>query len=566
MIIKKKSGRPAEEISQQQVENVPEVKVEEDKIDLFNLDNIDFKQRQERRRGDRRRGFRRIDDRNLISRAREEAQNIKEAAAKEGYQDGLSQARADLEDVKNAITAFLSAKQDVFNYIAPDIMEISVEIAQKIIKKELQQDPSIILDNITEILKGLSKEETKITLRVNPVQVSLLKAEIPDVMNNVGLEAKVLIVPDETIMEGGCMVTTTNGVIDATIETQLSVISERNLMAQEQAQGGGGTNLSEVFMAIFVLLLIVLLLVELPNWVVNFCISLNIALGVVLLMISLYVKKTLELASFPSIILIGTMFRLVLSIASTSKPASKGEAGEVIHAFGTFVTGGNMIVGGVIFLIITVVQFMVITKGAERIAEVAARFALDAMPGKQMTIDADFNAGLISPEEATKKREDLQRESNLFGSMDGAMKFVKGDTIAGIIIVLINIIGGLCIGCLMNQMPVADAVSKYTVLTIGDGLASQLPSLLMSIAAGVFMTRSSAANSLGSDVTGQIVSKPNALLNSRLFLAGDRLTVPAVLYVCGWIICCRFLYFNQCRCSISIGAIGKCASEYAGSC
>lgn len=226
MIIKKKSGRPAEEISQQQVENVPEVKVEEDKIDLFNLDNIDFKQRQERRRGDRRRGFRRIDDRNLISRAREEAQNIKEAAAKEGYQDGLSQARADLEDVKNAITSFLSAKQEVFEYIAPDIMEISVEIAQKIIKKELQQDPSIILDNIMEILKGLSKEETKITLRVNPVQVSLLKAEIPDVMNNVGLEAKVLIVPDETIMEGGCMVTTTNGVIDATIETQLSVISE----------------------------------------------------------------------------------------------------------------------------------------------------------------------------------------------------------------------------------------------------------------------------------------------------------------------------------------------------
>ena len=289
-------------------------------------------------------------------------------------------------------------------------------------------------------------------------------------------------------------------------------------MAQEQAQGGGGTNLSEVFMAIFVLLLIVLLPVELPNWVVNFCISLNIALGVVLLMISLYVKKTLELASFPSIILIGTMFRLVLSIASTRLILSKGEAGEVIHAFGTFVTGGNMIVGGVIFLIITVVQFMVITKGAERIAEVAARFALDAMPGKQMTIDADFNAGLISPEEATKKREDLQRESNLFGSMDGAMKFVKGDTIAGIIIVLINIIGGLCIGCLMNQMPVADAVSKYTILTIGDGLASQLPSLLMSIAAGVFMTRSSAANSLGSDVTGQIVSKPNALFLASIFL------------------------------------------------
>lgn len=207
-------------------EKAPEVKVEEEEIDLFNLDNIDFKQRQERRRGDRRRGFRRIDDRNLISRAREEAQSIKEAAAKEGYQAGLEQAKADIEDVKNAITSFLNAKQEVFDYIAPDILEISVDIAQKIIKKELQQDPTIILDNITEVLKGLSKEESKITLRVNPVQVSLLKSEIPNVLNNIGLDAKVMIVPDETVMEGGCMVTTTNGVIDATIETQLAVISE----------------------------------------------------------------------------------------------------------------------------------------------------------------------------------------------------------------------------------------------------------------------------------------------------------------------------------------------------
>ena len=318
-------------------------------------------------------------------------------------------------------------------------------------------------------------------------------------------------------------------------------------MAQEQAQGSGGNNLSEVFMAIFVLLLIVLLLVELPNWVINVSICLNITLGVVLLMISLYVRKTLELASFPSIILIGTMFRLVLSIASTRLILAKGEAGEVIHAFGTFVTGGNMIVGGVIFLIITVVQFMVITKGAERIAEVAARFALDAMPGKQMTIDADFNAGLISPEEATKKREDLQRESNLFGSMDGAMKFVKGDTIAGIIIVLINIIGGLCIGCLMNQMPVADAVSKYTILTIGDGLASQVPSLLMSIAAGIFMTRSSAANSLGTDVTGQIISKPYALFLAAAFLMLLAITGPPFTGLPFW----PFFFF-----SIGLGIAG----------
>lgn len=227
MIIKKNAGKKAEDIVvEKPVEKEPEVKVEEEKIDLFNLDNIDFKQRQERRRGDRRRGFRRIDDRNLISRAREEAQSIKEAAAKEGYQDGLEQAKADILDVKNAITSFLGAKQAVFDYIAPDILEISVEIAQKIIKKELQQDPNVILDNILALLKTLSKEETKITLRVNPAQVSLLKSEVPSLLNEAGLDAKVLVVPDETIMEGGCVVTTTNGVIDATIETQLAVISE----------------------------------------------------------------------------------------------------------------------------------------------------------------------------------------------------------------------------------------------------------------------------------------------------------------------------------------------------
>ncbi len=293
-------------------------------------------------------------------------------------------------------------------------------------------------------------------------------------------------------------------------------MTRKERMAQEGAQQNNV--LAEAGIAIFVLLLVVLLLAELPTWAVNVSICFNITLGIILMMIALYVKKTLELASFPSIILVGTMFRLVLSIASTRLILARGEAGEVVHAFGTFVTGGNMIVGAVIYLIITIVQFMVITKGAERIAEVAARFALDAMPGKQMTIDADFNAGLISPEEATKKREDLQRESNLFGSMDGAMKFVKGDTIAGIIITLINIVGGLCIGCLMNQMPIADAVAKYTILTIGDGLSAQLPSLLMAIAAGIFMTRSSASDSLGADLTTQITSKPNALFLSAIFL------------------------------------------------
>ncbi len=296
-----------------------------------------------------------------------------------------------------------------------------------------------------------------------------------------------------------------------------------------QAKGGAAQNnpVSEIALAIFVILLILILLMEMPNWVINFSISLNITLGIVLLMISLYVQKPLELAAFPSIILIGTMFRLVLSIASTRLILAKGDAGQVIEAFGQFVTGGNMIVGGVIFLIITVVQFMVITKGAERIAEVSARFALDAMPGKQMTIDADFNAGLISPDEAVKRREDLQRESSLFGSMDGAMKFVKGDTIAGIIITVINILGGLIIGVGMNQMPMADAVSKYTVLTIGDGLCSQVPSLLMSISSGIVMTRSTAAStSLGKDVSAQVLSKPQSLFFACAFLFLIAVTSP----------------------------------------
>ena len=295
-------------------------------------------------------------------------------------------------------------------------------------------------------------------------------------------------------------------------------------MAQQNVQSNP---ISEIFLAVFVIILILILLIEMPNWVINFSISLNITLGIVLLMISLYVQKPLELAAFPSIILIGTMFRLVLSIASTRLILAKGDAGEVVHAFGSFVTGGNMVVGGVIFLIITVVQFMVITKGAERIAEVSARFALDAMPGKQMTIDADFNAGLISPEEAVKRREDLQRESSLFGSMDGAMKFVKGDTIAGIIIVVINIVGGLIIGIVMNGMPAADAVSKYTILTIGDGLASQVPSLLMSISAGIVMTRSTATgSSLGIDLANQILAKPQSLFFACGFLLLIAITGP----------------------------------------
>ncbi len=204
----------------------PQKPQEAEEIDLFNLDNIDFKQRQERRRGDRRRGFRRVDDRNLISRAREEADSIREAAGKEGYQEGLRQAEEDIFQIKEALKEFLGAPQEVFEYIAPEILEISVDIAQKIIKKELTQNPEIVLEKITEILKTLPKEEPKVTIRVNPMQVSLAKQAIPEMLEAAGLETKIVILQDETLTEGGCVVTTNNGVIDATIESQIAIVKE----------------------------------------------------------------------------------------------------------------------------------------------------------------------------------------------------------------------------------------------------------------------------------------------------------------------------------------------------
>ena len=277
--------------------------------------------------------------------------------------------------------------------------------------------------------------------------------------------------------------------------------------------------ISELLLGVMVLCLVLILLVPLPEFIIDMSVTLNVALGVILLMMSLYVQKPLDLAAFPSIILVGTMFRLSLSVAATRQILATGSAGQVIEAFGHFVTQGNLVVGVVIFVIITIVQFMVITKGSERIAEVSARFALDAMPGKQMTIDADFNAGLIPPEEAVKRRNDLQRESSLMGSMDGAMKFVKGDTIAGIIITVINIIGGLAIGMTQRGLPLEDAINTYTILTIGDGLSAQVPSLLMAISSGITMSRSTASSdSLAKDLYEQVQSKPYGVMFAGFFL------------------------------------------------
>ncbi len=205
--------------------SLPQPPVEE-KIDIFDLDNIDFSQRQERRRGDRRRGYRRIDDRNLISRAQEEAESIKETAAKEGYRAGLEQAENDISLLRAKIADFVSAKKEVFEYIAPDILEISVDIARKIIKREVEQNPQVILDSIVDVMKTLSKEEPRITVKLNPLQVDLVKTELPEYISSMGIEAKINVVGDESIAEGGCILNTNNGIVDASLDTQLEIIKE----------------------------------------------------------------------------------------------------------------------------------------------------------------------------------------------------------------------------------------------------------------------------------------------------------------------------------------------------
>lgn len=232
MIIKKhnksaENTNPVQQnVNQIQPQPAPVAQEVEEKIDIFDLDNIDFSQRQERRRGDRRRGYRRIDDRNLISRAQEEADTIKETAAKEGYRAGIEQAEVDISALRAKIADFVSAKKEVFEYIAPDILEISVDIARKIIKKEVEQDPQIILDSIVEVMRTISKEESRITVKVNPLQVDLVKTELPEYISSMGVDAKITVLADDTVEEGGCILNTNNGIVDASLDTQLDIIRE----------------------------------------------------------------------------------------------------------------------------------------------------------------------------------------------------------------------------------------------------------------------------------------------------------------------------------------------------
>ncbi|MDL1871698.1 FHIPEP family type III secretion protein [Deltaproteobacteria bacterium PRO3] len=276
---------------------------------------------------------------------------------------------------------------------------------------------------------------------------------------------------------------------------------------------------SDVVLALLVVAVIGMIIIPLPTWLIDILLTVNITIGILILLVALYISDALKIASFPTLLLITTIFRLALNISSTRLILSQGHAGEVIEAFGSFVLGGtsmkSMVVGMVIFLIITLVNFIVIAKGAERVSEVGARFTLDAMPGKQMSIDADLRAGIINMEQAMERREILQRESQMYGAMDGAMKFVKGDAIAGIIITLINLIGGFIIGVMIRDMEMGRAITTYSLLSIGDGLVSMIPALVISIAAGVVVTRVASENkesNLGREIVGQVTAYPKAIL------------------------------------------------------
>jgi flagellar biosynthesis protein FlhA len=279
----------------------------------------------------------------------------------------------------------------------------------------------------------------------------------------------------------------------------------------------------DVLVALSVIVLLGVMLVPLPTFLLDMFLSVSIALAVVILVISVYLKRPLDFSVFPSLLLMTTLFRLSLNIASTKLILLRGNegpdaAGHVIRSFGNFVVGGNYVVGFIVFLILVVVNFVVITKGAGRIAEVAARFTLDAMPGKQMAIDADLNAGMIDEIEARRRRQDVSREADFYGAMDGSSKFVRGDAVAGIAITGINIVGGFIIGVFQMGMPMVEAAKTYTILTVGEGLVAQIPALLISTAAGIVVTRTGSSNDMGKDIAAQVIVNPKALGTSSAIL------------------------------------------------
>ena len=282
----------------------------------------------------------------------------------------------------------------------------------------------------------------------------------------------------------------------------------------ERRDAGAFARFSDLFLVAGIVAIVALMVLPLPAWLIDVLVAVNIAIGLTLLLVSIYIATPLEFAVFPSVLLITTLFRLSLAIATTRMILLHAHAGHIIDTFGKLVAGGNLVVGLVVFLIITVVQFIVIAKGAERVAEVAARFTLDAMPGKQLSIDSDLRSGLIDKDEARRKRRELELESKLHGALDGAMKFVKGDAIAGIVIIAINLLGGLAVGVLQQDLDFGSAMTRYSILTIGDGMVSQIPALLAAMSAGLLVTRTTdeADAHLGDAIRRQLAAKPRVML------------------------------------------------------
>lgn len=267
----------------------------------------------------------------------------------------------------------------------------------------------------------------------------------------------------------------------------------------------------DILVAFGVMAIVLMMIIPLPTWFLDILIAINITIASIIILLTMFTTEVLQFSSFPTLLLITTLFRLGLNISSTRLILSEHDAGKIIEAFGSFVTGNNYIVGITIFLILIIIQFVVITNGAGRVSEVSARFTLDAMPGKQMSIDADLNAGIITETQARERRKKLQMEADFYGAMDGASKFVKGDAIAGIVITLINIIVGIIIGVIVDKMPIGEAAKTYVRLTVGDGLVSQIPSILISTASGILVTRSASDTSFGSLVTSQLTRFPKVL-------------------------------------------------------
>ncbi len=290
---------------------------------------------------------------------------------------------------------------------------------------------------------------------------------------------------------------------------------------------------NDLFIGIYLLAAVLFFIISIPSWLLDILLAVNILVALVVLFNSLFAKEVLDMASFPTMLLFTTIFRISLNVSSTKLILKNGYAGKVVDTFGKFVGSGNLVIGIIIFIILIIIQFIVINKGSERVAEVTARFTLDAMAGKQMAIDSDLNTGAITDKEAAERRKKLQQENSFFGSMDGATKYVKGDATAGLIITGINLVGGIVMGMVYGGLTINDALSKYTILTIGDGLCSQIPSLLISLATGILVTKASSEGELGDEIVGQLFSMDRVLLmvGAALILLGVTTPLPWYIFI-----------------------------------